>query len=127
MKIHRLVQVVAGMAILGWSDMIVRAGDYEYTTTNGTVTITGYKGTNVVVVIPDTINGLPVTVIGDRAFFFRTSVTSVTIPNSVTSIGDLAFYACTNLTGVVIPDSVTRIGSGAFGSCSSLTSVVIPN
>ena len=39
-----------------------------------------------------------------------TSLTSVTIPNSVTSIGDEAFDGCTSLTSVTIPNSVTSIG-----------------
>ena len=43
-----------------------------------------------------------------------TSLTSVTIPNSVTSIGDCAFYDCTSLTNVTIPNSVTNIGDEAF-------------
>ena len=40
------------------------------------------------------------------------SLTSVTIPNSVTSIGDYAFWYCTSLTSVTIPNSVTSIGIG---------------
>lgn len=43
----------------------------------------------------------------------------------VTSIGGSAFYKCTSLTNVTIPDSVTSIGSDAFRGCSSLTSVYI--
>ena len=48
---------------------------------------------------------------------------NVTIGNSVTSIGNEAFYYCKSLTSVIIPDSVTSIGSFAFYNCSSLTSV----
>ena len=55
------------------------------------------------------------------------SLTSVTIPNSVTTIGGSAFYGCTGLTSVNIPNSVTTIGSYAFDRCSGLTSVTIPN
>ena len=44
---------------------------------------------------------------------------------SVTSIGNYAFYYCRSLTSVTIPNSVTSIGVGAFTGCSSLTSVHI--
>ena len=78
-------------------------------------------------VIPSTYNGLPVTGIGDSAFSWCTSLTGVTIPDSVTSIGSSAFSGCTSLTSVTIPDSVTSIGSSAFYGCSKLTSVIIPD
>jgi hypothetical protein len=56
-----------------------------------------------------------------------TTLTNVTIPNSVTSLGQAAFSGCTNLTSVTIPNSVTAIGSGAFFGCTGLTNVTIPN
>ena len=63
----------------------------------------------------------------DSAFDGCTSLTSVTIPNSVTRINNKAFYNCTSLTSVKIPDSVTSIGCYAFENCTSLTSITIPN
>lgn len=78
-------------------------------------------------VIPHEIDGIAVTSIGGHAFFWCTSLTSVTIGNSVTSIGDSAFEYCTSLTSVTIPDSVTSIGDYAFSGCTSLTSVTIPD
>ena len=68
-----------------------------------------------------------ITAIGDRAFYYCDSLTSVSIPDSVTSIGDSAFSRCDSLTSVSIPDSVTSIGDYAFFWCSSLTSVSIPD
>lgn len=61
------------------------------------------------------------------AFESCSSLSSVTIPNSVTSIGSYAFHYCFSLTSVTIPNSVTLINDGTFCYCSSLTSVTIPN
>ena len=68
-----------------------------------------------------------VTNIGNYAFEYCSSLTSVTIPNSVTSIGSNAFYGCRGLASVTIGDSVTSIGDNAFYKCTALTSVTIPN
>ncbi|MBR2876365.1 MAG: leucine-rich repeat domain-containing protein, partial [Clostridia bacterium] len=66
-------------------------------------------------VVPDTYKGLPVTSIGDSAFYGCSWLTSVTIPDSVKSVGDYAFYDCTSLGSITIPDSATSIGEEAFG------------
>ena len=72
--------------------------------------------------IPDSV-----TSIGNYAFYYSDSLTSVTIPDSVTSIGNYAFCECYSLTSVTIPDSVTTIGNSAFSFCFALTSVTIPD
>jgi len=79
------------------------------------------------VVIPDEIEGLPVTSIGGSAFSACGGLTSITILDSVTSIGDGAFAGCLNLNSVTILDSVTSIGEGAFMVCPRLTSINIPD
>ena len=58
-------------------------------------------------------------------FYGCSSLTSVTIPNSVTTIGSGSFSGCYGLTGVTIPDGVTTIGGGAFNDCTSLASVTV--
>ena len=83
--------------------------------------------TDTQLVIPSQYNELPVTTIGEFAFYDCESLTSVVIPDSVTSIGWLAFWDCESLTSVVIPDSVTSISGGAFYNCKSLTDIAIPN
>lgn len=65
-----------------------------------TVTITKYTGKESTVILPSTISSWPVTKIGEAAFQDNTTITSVTIPDSVTEIGANAFAGCTNLTSV---------------------------
>ncbi len=98
-------------------------------TEDGNIRITGYdKETSPEnLIIPSTIGRRRVTEIGDYAFEYFESLTSVTIPDSVTSIGECAFSECTNLTSITIPNSVTSIGSWAFSDCGGLTSITIPN
>jgi len=99
----------------------------DYTTNNGTITITGYNGSFGAVAIPSAINGLPVTSIGTKAFQSCYGLTSITIPDSVTSIGANTFQSCSNLTSLSIPDSVTSIGDDAFDGCTSLINITIGN
>ena len=68
-----------------------------------------------------------VILIADNAFSHCTSLTSITIPNSVTSICQGAFLCCSSLTSITIPNSVTSIGFQSFRSCTSLTSISIGN
>ena len=80
------------------------------------------------IIIPSTYNNLPVTGIGDRAFYCCFDITSIAIPSSVTTINGGAFYGCSSLTKITIPDSVTKFNTnGAFYGCSSLTNITIPS
>ncbi len=72
------------------------------------------KATNVI--IPTTYNGLPVTSIGEDAFYDCTKLTSVTIPDSVTNIGDSAFSNCYKLIEVINKSSLEiEVGSSGNG------------
>ena len=82
-------------------------------------------------------------------FCFRSSLVSVTLPQSLTAIeegafmdcrslrelalpahletiGDEAFRWCNSLERVVFPASLKKLGKEAFGSCKGLQSVVLP-
>jgi hypothetical protein len=100
----------------------VMRAQFTFTTNNGAITITGYTGSNGVVMIPSTIGGLPVTSVGDWAFY-ASSVTNVLIPDTVSNVGDGAFFNCESLTNVTLGNSISNIGDWAFGFCPSLISV----
>ena len=100
-------------------------GVWTYTLANNLVTVTGYTGTGGVVIMPTTLGGYPVTAIGNSAFYNKTTLTNIIIPQGVTSIGNSVFAGCTSLTSIIIPDSVTSIGTAAFSQCVSLTGASI--
>ena len=112
----------------------IRVGGINYTVLavpsggeNGEVEVGPNLDASGNITIPATItngeNTYTVTSIGNRAFLWRSGLTSVDIPDGVTSIGHFAFYDCSRLTSVDIPDSVTSIGNDAFSRCFGLTSV----
>ena len=71
-----------------------------------------------------------VTSIAEGLFKGNTSLTSITIPNTITSIPANTFSNCTALTAVIFTptSSVTSIGNNAFSGCGSLTSsITIPS
>jgi uncharacterized repeat protein (TIGR02543 family) len=102
------------------------AGEYRYTEQDGKLTITDYYGPEGDVVIPDSIDGKTVAVIGTGAFGGR-NVTSVTVPDSVTEIGQSAFVGCAKLKTVHLGANVQTIGETAFANCYRLTGIDIPD
>lgn len=123
--------------------------DFEFTeNSDGTVTITGYIGTDVEVVVPQKINDKAVTAISNLTFvgnrnityvslpegleeleedtFQRCeSLTTVKLPNSIKTIGFMAFEYCVMLSDINLTDSITKIESRAFKGCSSLKHIDI--
>jgi hypothetical protein len=93
---------------------------YTYTVSENTVTITGYSGNETRLVIPDNIDGLPVSTIG-RESFKNSVLVEVVIPDSVKKIDWFAFYGSRALTSVTIPSSVSKIEYGVFDGCEALT------
>lgn len=94
-----------------------------FSTNKGTITITGYFGLGGEVIIPPMINGLPVTAIADSAFSFsyNSSITGISLPDTLVSIGSDAFNGCT-FPSITIPASVTNIADQAFfGSFCEIT------
>jgi len=98
--------------------LLAHAADAQFTYTNNgdnTITITVYTGSGGDVIIPDQIEGFPVTTIGPEAFA-GSSVTRVNIPATVINIEDQAFFFCENLTAVYFQGDAPNLGSSVFGA-----------
>ncbi len=87
-------------------------------------TVTGYEGAVTEAVIPVSIDGIPVKMIGKEAFYKCGSLVKVLLPEGLEVIGQSAFEA-TSLTGVSIPDSVKRIEKWAFCDTQTLEYAII--
>lgn len=98
---------------------------FEYTITNGEVTITRYSGTAVGLSIPSTLGGIRVTAIAERAFLDCTTIKTITVSEGLESIGAFAFERCFGLETVILPSSVTAIGEGAFRYCYKLKGISV--
>ncbi len=120
-------------------------GDWSFSCSGDTATISGYSGSSAVVTIPSTVTRTEeyreqdddgewhtryryyhhtVTAIGGSVFKNKSSLTHATIPSSVASIGSYLFSGCTSLRTLEMP-SVTIINSYALSDCTNLTSCVL--
>ncbi len=100
---------------------------YELSSNKSSYILTGITSEMEEVVIPSTYMGLPVTSIGEKAFYACVELKKVTIGNNVESIGAQAFQNCSNLSQVVISIGVKSIGDSAFRYCSKLTDIELPD
>ena len=89
----------------------ITSGDYEYSvmvgagdSTQKAACIEHYHGTETEVVIPDTLDGLPVVSLGDYAFVSAQLMQKVTIPKSILGFGTFTFANCTNLTEFAVEE-----------------------
>ena len=119
---------------------------YELSDDETYAILVAYEGTATKIKIADEYMGVPVKVIYKKTFnnkpitsviisnhittiddyaFSSSSLTSITIPESVISIGRDAFYDCDRLISISIPSSVTSIGISALSSCSKLTNISV--
>lgn len=89
--------------------------------------VTGYRGSDVNIVIPDaTKDGVAITGIDAYAFGNNTKIKSVILGNNIETIGEMAFYGCMNIKPPILPSSLVTIGDRAFSSCWEIREFVIP-
>ena len=85
------------------------------TTSEGSYIITGFRdNVDSNLIIPEEINGTPVTGVGEWAFYDNDAITSISIGSNVTHIDEMAFYKCESVTSLSLPTGLEIIGEGAF-------------
>jgi hypothetical protein len=89
------------------------------------VIVKKYNGAAVNVVIPATMEGLPVRELADECFS-GTNIISIKISNGITTIGEDCFLRCRGLKTITLPDTLKYLGASAFQETASLLSIVIP-
>ncbi len=100
------------------------AAHFTYTVLNGSYCeITGYTGTDAIVVIPEMIDDYTVQSLANNLFKNKTALTAVVIPNTVTKVGNSLFYGCTGLKFVGIGNGLTALSSNMFQNCTVLEKV----
>lgn len=119
----------------GFNYKYVYAGTAGEVSDNDYVKIVGPLNNSRDIVIPEQIEGKPVTIIGDFAFFDFFKILSVTIPTSklqtiiipstITQIDQYAFYQAKQLQSLELPASVRSVGKYAFASCTNLETLTI--
>lgn len=104
------------------------AGNYTYSinSSNQSVVITEYSGSDQELVIPDALNEIPVVAIDNEVFMDHKELRSISLPKKLESIGDNAFSNCSSLVQVDFKNA-KKIGDGAFSNCTSLDKVVFPD
>lgn len=100
---------------------------YGYRTVPDGAEILEYFGPSGDLVLPETLDGLPVVSIGLCAFMMRTDITSLVFPDTLRRIGGSAFEGCMSLRQVVLPDSLDVVEYHAFASCSALEEIFLPD
>ncbi len=123
--------------------------DFEYSEHENGIIVHKYTGSSKTPAVPDSINGMPVTIIRSGAFEGHEGITQITLsknlqsiasglfkdfdkleaiilPDKVISIGSEAFSGCKSLETVILNDGLRNIGSGAFSECSRLEEIIIP-
>ncbi|MEO6054486.1 MAG: leucine-rich repeat domain-containing protein, partial [Chthoniobacterales bacterium] len=99
---------------------------FQYSVENNEITITGCPGKVTELLIPEKIDGMPVTKIGSGAFYRRPDLKSVSIPKGIKAIESRAFMHCFGLVRISLSEGLETIGEAAFEFYSPLPSVKIP-
>lgn len=89
------------------------------------IEIAGYEGSVSDLVVPSTIDSLPVESIGNHSFSGRQDLRSATLPETIKTLYGFAFHNCSNLKKITLYDSIDDYYDGVCRQCESLHDIDI--
>lgn len=104
-------------------DYQIENGILSYIIVDNGVCITGFEGTDALLVIPETIDGVPVCGIGRKAFLGNRSLQHIILPKAIEWIGDWAFCNCAQLQRIEFPCHSIGLGKGLFAKDAKLEEI----
>ena len=104
----------------------VTSNGLVYQTSGSSATLVKCNTNSASVTVPSKVGKYKVTTIGEKAFYGKNKIKTVTLPSSVTAIKKSAFYKCTSLSSITIPSSVKKIEASAFAYCTALKTFTLP-
>lgn len=108
--------------VVGENPFIIKDGLKYRKVGNSSLSLVGFAGASFAnVVVPDTVDGLPVTEIAYRAFYYNTVIETIDLGANVKTIGERAFCYASNLSSVSSFANITHFQYGAFEGASSLS------
>ena len=99
-------------------------GSMQYKVTEDHIILTEYRGRDIELTVPVNMAGLPVTVIGKKAFLAARELKELVLPECVSVIQDWAFASCRNLETITLPQRKLEIGQGILKDCVKLSRII---
>lgn len=100
--------------------------NYQFDIVEDVVRLVYHKDSDAqVIIVPETISGKPVKILGREAFYQHTKTTSIQLPENLTTIEGSSFYRCYSLQQICIPKNVREINANPFFRCSSLSFISV--
>ena len=121
-----LLMLLSVFTVVPLSASAETSGDWEYQLLDsGTLEIIGYNGSETELIVPGEIDNYTVTAIGENAFSDDDRLEKVVIPEGVKRIENQAFLG-SSISGITLPETLEYIGMWAFQDCESLDTIIIP-
>lgn len=113
----------------GYDIQTYEAGDFRYQLTEDEehAILVGYSGLGPDVVLPETVNDIPVVAVNVGMCQWNSIIETLRIPGCIRSIGTNAFANCKNLKRVEIGEGLTSLEVCCFGGCELLEEILLPD